>query len=248
MNLDEFCRRFHLLMEEKLPVMAMIEKGRSIVGELVSDAEWFHDILEKMLFDRQYLDGQRASIWPNEITLYRSPDKSFVALAYFWEAHAADNIHDHGSWGIVGELINPSIERKFRRLDDGKTDGYAVLEETSARVLSQGDTTFVLPLDKGIHQMENLTDQIAVSINVYGRIIRKGYAQYFYPDKKSVARIFPPRTLKEVLAVRVLGAIDRPWAEDMLRARMHEPLTDLLKKECEDTLSHINSSARAREK
>jgi predicted metal-dependent enzyme (double-stranded beta helix superfamily) len=244
MNLDDFCQRFHALVEGQPPIETLIEKGRTLLSTLVSDPEWFRGILEKIVFDRQYLDQQRVSIWPNEITLYRSPDRSFVVLAYFWEARATDVIHDHGSWGIIGELIQPSLERKFRRLDDGQTDGFAELEEISSRVIAPGDTTFVLPLDDGIHQMVNLADNVAVSVNVYGRILRKGYVQFFHPGEKSVSRIYPPRTMKDVLAVRALSAIGRPWAEDMLRARLRDPLPDFLRREVEGALSRINAKTK----
>lgn len=244
MIFKEFCERFHELVEKDLPSASRIEEGRRLVGELVSDAEWFREILERLVLDREYLDQQRASIWPNEVTLYRSPDRSFVALAYFWEPRDADAIHDHGSWGIIGELIGPALERKFRRLDDGRRLDYAEIEEVSSRVIEPGNTTFVLPLNEGIHQMENLTDSTAVSINVYGRTVRKGYVQYYYPDKRAVRRVFPPGTSKKVLAVRILGALDRSWAEDVLRAALRDPLPDFLRKECEDSLSGMGIKER----
>ena len=54
------------------------------------------------------------------------------------------------------------------RLDDGKKEGYAELEEVSSIVLNPGETTYVLPLNKGIHRMENLGRDTAITINVYG--------------------------------------------------------------------------------
>jgi predicted metal-dependent enzyme (double-stranded beta helix superfamily) len=243
MLFKDFCRRFHVLVEKKPPLAAIIEEGRSLVGELSSDPEWFREILERLVLDREYLDRQRISIWPNEVTLYRDPNRSFVVLAYLWEPRDTDTIHDHGSWGIIGELISPALERKFRRLDDGRGRGHAELEETSSRVIKPGDTTFVLPLNEGIHQMENLTDDMAVSINVYGKTVRKGYVQYFYPERKSVRPVFPPRTFKEILAIRTLGAVDRSWAEDILRTALRDPLPDFLRKECEDSLALLDAQA-----
>lgn len=244
MILKEFCERFHELVEKDLPMASRIEEGRRLVGELVSDPEWFREILERLVLDREYLDRQRTSIWPNEVTLYRSPDRSFVALAYLWEPRDADVVHDHGSWGIIGELISPALERKFRRADDGRREGYAELEEVTSRIIEPGDTTFVLPLSEGIHQMENLTDDMAVSINVYGRTVRKGYVQYYYPERRAVRRVFPPKTFKKILAVRTLGAVNRPWAEDILRAALRDPQPDFIRKECEDSLSAMSGEEK----
>ena len=237
MNLDEFCHRFQTLLDGKPPLPSMFDGGRRLVGELTSEVEWFREILERLVMDRQYLDGQRVSIWPNEVTVYRSPDRSFVILSYLWEPRTADTVHDHGSWGIISQLVNHAMERKFRRLDDGGREGYAELEETSSRVIEPGDTTCVLPLNEGIHQMVNLTDGIAVSVNVYGNVIRKGYVQYFYPETRSVQRVYPPRTSKKVMAIRTLGTLDRPWAKDILRAALQSTMPDFLKKECEASLS-----------
>jgi predicted metal-dependent enzyme (double-stranded beta helix superfamily) len=237
MTLDDFCHRFQTLMDGKPPLRSLIEEGRLLVGELAGDAEWLRETLERLIMDRQYLDSQKATIWPNEVALYRSPDQSFVVLSYLWEPRAADIIHDHGSWGIIGEVISPSLERKYRRLDDSSRDGYAELEEISSRVIEPGDTTYVLPLNEGLHQMVNCTDSIAVSVNVYGKVIRKGYVQFFYPEKKSVQRVYPPKTFKGVMAIRTLGILDRPWAEDILRAALRSPLPEMLKRECEISLS-----------
>jgi hypothetical protein len=61
--------------------------------------------------------------------------------------------------------------------------------------------------------MDNTTDGIAVSINVYGKTVRQGFIQFFDPVKNTVTRTYPPRTLKEVLAVKTLAAIDPGRAE-----------------------------------
>ncbi len=239
MTLEQFYHRFQTLVDGQPPIGSLIEKGRRLVEELASDTDWFRQVLERLVLDRQFLAGQKPSIWPNEVGLYRSPDRSFVVLAYIWEPRAVDIIHDHGSWGIIGPLIRPSRERKYRRLDDGRREGYAQLEEVSSRIIEPGDTTAVLPLQEGIHQMENLTDTMAASINIYGRTVRKGYVQLYDPEKNSVVRAYPPGTFKEVLAFRTLGTIGQSWAEDILRAALRSPLPDFLRKECEESLSLI---------
>lgn len=238
-SLDTLCQEFHALLDRERDVKMITDEGQGIVSRYAADHGWFIDYLKSAHEDRKIYNEQRASLWPNEITLYRSPDKSLIIFLYIWEPHTMDAVHDHGSWGIIGELISPALERKFRRLDDGSRQGYAELEEIASRVLQPGDTTFVLPVGEGIHQMENPTDGMAVSINVYGRTVRKGFVQYYYPEKKTVRRVFPPRTSKEVLALRTLGAVDRPWAGDILRVALRNSLPDFIRKECEDSLSLI---------
>jgi predicted metal-dependent enzyme (double-stranded beta helix superfamily) len=240
-NLEQFCRQFQVLLEEKPEVSRLILAGGAMLSELMSHRDWFGGILEKILFDREYSESQKAGIWPNEITLYRSPDRSFQILCYIWGPYLSDTAHDHGSWGIIGSFVKPIGERKYRRLDDGKKEGYAELKEVSSQVLKPGETTSVLPLNNGIHRMENRSGDVAVTINVYGRSIRKGYIQFFYPEDKTVTKVYPPKALREALAIRAAGALRAPWSEDLLQKVLSSGLPDPIKKEGEYSLARLKS-------
>ncbi len=134
----------------------------------------------------------------------------------------ADIVHDHGSWGIIGTLFAKLGEKKYERLDDGKREGYAELIETESRVYGPGETTVVLPVREGIHAMDNPTEGIAISVNVYGKTIGRGYVQFFDPARKTVSRVYPPRTFKEVLAIKALAAFGTGRAEAILQEALRE--------------------------
>jgi hypothetical protein len=89
--------------------------------------------------------------------------------------------------------------------------------------------------------MDNPTDGIAVSVNVYGKTIRQGYVQFFDPEKKTVTKVFPPRTLREVLALKTLAAIDPSRAEGVLREALGTPRPPQLKQEYEAALLKLRS-------
>jgi len=72
---------------------------------------------------------------------------------------------------------------------------------------------------------------MAVSVGVYGRSIRQGYSQFFDPSAKTVVRAYYPKLFKKVLAIRVLGSIGEPWAEDILEAARSSPAPDYLARE-----------------
>ncbi|MGB4548204.1 MAG: hypothetical protein WBI10_04725, partial [Syntrophales bacterium] len=76
-NLEQFCRQFRALLAEKPEMTSLIRDGGGMMSELMGRRDWFGGILEKILFDREFSEGQRVGIWPNEITLHRSPDRSF---------------------------------------------------------------------------------------------------------------------------------------------------------------------------
>ncbi len=240
-NLEQFCESFDDLLKGKPNVSTLISTGRALVSELVSRKEWFGDVLERLLFDKGFSEGQKPGIWPNEITLYRSPERTFLVLCYIWDPGLSDAVHDHGSWGIIGSFLRPIGEKKYIRLDDGKKEGYAELEEVSSIVLKPGETTYVLPLNKGIHRMENFGSDTAITINVYGPNVRKGYVQFFYPEMNSVNRVYPPKTLREALAVRALGSIAAPWSEELLKRVQASALPDYIKKEGEISLAKLKA-------
>jgi predicted metal-dependent enzyme (double-stranded beta helix superfamily) len=235
---ETFCDRIQKMLAEEKPVLRKIENGRELVSELTSRQDWFFDYLKKTILEPA-AGTQKPGIWPNEYALFRSPDKSFVVLAYIWDAGLADVVHDHGSWGIIGTLVAKLGEKKYERIDDGKQEGYADIRQTASGVYGPGETTCVLPLNEGLHAMDNPTDGIAVSVNVYGKTIGRGYTQFFDPAKKTVTRIYPPRTLKEVLAVKTLAAIDPARAEAVLREALGAPRLPLLKQEYEAALARI---------
>jgi predicted metal-dependent enzyme (double-stranded beta helix superfamily) len=239
MNLEEFCLRFHAFLDEKPALPMLIEVGQELFGELLTDPGWFRGILRKLILDRDFLKMQEVSVFHNEITLYRSPDRAFSVLAYIWEPSNASPIHDHGSWGMIGGLIHQFRERKYRRLDEGKIEGHAELEEISSTIIGPGDTTYVLPLDKGIHQMEAATNRLAVTVSVYGKSVRKGYVQFFDPLEKKVIQAYHPKLFKEVLAIRTLGQIPEPRAEDILTAETLASMPAYLRKEYQKSLPKL---------
>jgi len=240
-NLEQFCESFNDLLKGKPDISTLISTGRSLVSELMNQKEWFGDILQRILFDNEFSESQRPGIWPNEITLHRSSDRSFLVLCYIWDKGLSDTIHDHGSWGIIGSFVRSIGEHKYMRLDDGKKEGYAELEEVSSIVLNPGETTYVLPLNKGIHRMENFGSDTAITINVYGPNVRKGYVQFFYPEMNSVNRVYPPKTLREALAVRALGSLAAPRSEELLKRVLKSGLPDYIKKEGEISLAKLQT-------
>jgi predicted metal-dependent enzyme (double-stranded beta helix superfamily) len=238
---EAFCGRIQKLLADEKDVLRQIERARELVSDLAVKPQWFEEFMSRMIFDRAFIESQKPSIWPNEITLYRSPDRSFVVLAYVWDAKLADTVHDHGSWGIIGTLCEKLGEKKYERLDDGKRQGYADLRETQSKVFGPGETTFVLPLKNGIHAMENPTDGIAVSVNLYGKSIGRGYVQFFDPAKKTITRVYPPRTFKEVLAVKTLAAFGTSRAEAILQEALRQPQPPHLREEIEVALLKLRS-------
>ncbi len=239
MDLDQFSLQMQAIIDGGSDREKLIDGVRDLVSQLAATTDWLRESLEKLLFDREFLNRQTNSIWPNEVSLMRGPGGEFAAFAYVWEPGSADVVHDHGAWGVVGGVLNRFEERKYRRLDDGSRQGHAELTETAHLVVGPGETTFVLPLDEGIHRMENPTEDLAISINVYGRPAHRGYVRFFDIEKQTVRLAWPPRNLKRLIAVRALGAVGEPWAGEILEKARRLPLPDPIRQECERALARL---------
>ena len=236
---EKFCTEYQKMLSEEKTVFRGIERGRELVAELTSQPDWFCNYLEKIISHESSIGIERSGIWSNEYTIYRSPDKSLIVLAYIWEAGQKDIIHDHNGWGVVGTLFGEMREKKYKRLDDGSKEGFCELQEESNEVLSPGETTFVLPLNNGLHVMDNAADGIAVSINVYRKLIDRNYIQSFDPVEKKVTRLFHGRTLREILAIKTLAEINPPQTEKVLEKALGASKPPFLKKEYEEVLRRL---------
>ena len=57
----------------------------------------------------------------------------------------------------------------------------------------------------------------------------------------SVNRVYPPKTLREALAVRALGSLPAPWSEELLKRILASGLSDYIKKEGEISLAKLKA-------
>ena len=156
---ENFCGKLGTMLAGNGGIMRKIENGRELVSELNSRPEWFFDYLKNMVLDPAAIERQKPGIWPNEFTLHRAPDRSFVVLAYIWDAGLADTIHDHGSWGIIGTLVAKLGERKYERLDDGKREGYCELRETAFGVFDHRERQAIFHRAAGIETLDLRVDR-----------------------------------------------------------------------------------------
>jgi len=238
-NLEEFCGQFKALLDQKPEWSKLLDNGRAMLGELVSNLDWFKPTLSQLILDQAFLKNQWQSIDDNDIQLYFSPDKAFSVRAYIWEPGVCYPIHDHGAWGIVGAHINQLREIKYARVDDGLDPNHAEVKKIADATLALGETTFVLPLDEGIHQMQAVNNRVAVSIHVYGTPIRKGFIQNFDPHFHTAIRVYQPAINKKMLAIKTLGSVSEDWAEEVLLTALRSPEPDYVLQECQYSLDKM---------
>ena len=114
-DIKQFAESFEELLAEKPDLPEFLERGKILVGRLVSDQHWLKNILSLLILDEAFLHSRQQTADPNDIIIYRSPTRSFSVRAFIWQPRIMHNIHDHGAWGIVGACINQVKEKKFWR-------------------------------------------------------------------------------------------------------------------------------------
>lgn len=237
-NLEEFICEVGKLLKDCDSFPEILKESSSMMKELALDPEWFHDMLAKLAEEEAYMKSQWLNVDFNELKLYRSQDRMFSLRGFFWEPGIVYPIHDHGAWGIVCAQMNRIKEKKFIRQDDGTNTDYADLKEIKETVLHPGDTSCVMALDEGIHQM-SAVDVEAFSLHLYGAPVRKGYINYFNRETGSVRRIYSDNIKKRILAIRMLGSIQDEWAERILIKTMDSTENENIRKECGKSLIRI---------
>jgi predicted metal-dependent enzyme (double-stranded beta helix superfamily) len=89
-----------------------------------------------------------------------APDGSFSVVALVWRPGQCTPIHSHRSWCVVGVVCGTERETTYRRVAGG-------VEAVDAYTFTAGQTTWVAD-DRAVHAVENVGDDIAVSLHVYG--------------------------------------------------------------------------------
>jgi predicted metal-dependent enzyme (double-stranded beta helix superfamily) len=106
--------------------------------------------------------------------LYKPEDEAFSVIAFIWGAGQKAPVHDHLIWGLVGVYEGEVEETRYRRIDNGlDAPQQFTLEAIKTIKAVKGDISFVYPPNYDIHGVSNLSDEIAVTIHIYGADIGK---------------------------------------------------------------------------
>ena len=117
--------------------------------------------------------------------IYGDPCAGFVVTAMVWPAGFEGEIHDHGTWGVVGVL-----EGELEVVDYHTPTGPGPLSERGRGRACAGDVATVVPPGRDLHRMSNPTAGTAISIHVYGTEIKACHA---YDPVTGATRALEPR-------------------------------------------------------
>jgi len=111
--------------------------------------------------------------------LYRPTDLSFSVVSFVWNAGRGSPIHDHCTWGVIGQYDGVEEESRFRVVDNR-------LEQIGVVLAQPGDVSHVYPPSRDIHQIMNRSQVPTISIHIYGGDIGTQRRHIYDPNTAAV--------------------------------------------------------------
>jgi predicted metal-dependent enzyme (double-stranded beta helix superfamily) len=116
--------------------------------------------------------------------LFEEPDHTLAVMLLSWLPGRGTPPHDHGTWGVVVGVEGDEVNTFYKRVDDGSREGHAELAKLSEKAWGPGEAIGLTP--SIIHAVRNDTNDISVSLHVYGKHINFTGRSKFDPEKRTV--------------------------------------------------------------
>ncbi len=140
-----------LVADGRMSEPALLDQGAVLLTELLERDDWLPDA-----FTVPSEEGYRQYL------LHCDPLERFSVVSFVWQPGQRTPVHDHLTWGLVGQLRGEEQCEEFVKVADG---GY----RCSARHrMRRGDIDRVSPSIGDVHAVSNASDETSISIHVYG--------------------------------------------------------------------------------
>ncbi|MEI6252816.1 MAG: hypothetical protein WCP30_08430 [Mycobacteriaceae bacterium] len=149
--LRRFVRDLTQLVDSTTDEGVVLTRGRELLADLVSDADWLPDEYATARSDRyaQYL-------------LHCDPLERFSMVSFVWGPGHRTPVHNHTVWGLVGVLCGAEQSEKYE-LREGLPAAVGI-----SQVMTRGEIEAVSPTIGDWHRVTNASDGVSISIHVYG--------------------------------------------------------------------------------
>lgn len=149
--LRRFVRGLTEVVETTTDEAVLLAKGRELLTELVGNDGWLPEQFAVARSDRyaQYL-------------LHCDPLERFSMVSFVWGPGQRTPVHNHTVWGLVGQLRGSEQADEYE-LRDGVPVGNG-----KSGVMKPGDVDAVSPTIGDWHRVTNTSDDVSISIHVYG--------------------------------------------------------------------------------
>ncbi len=157
-DLAAFMRDLDVIVdEEKQDFRAVVNKGKPLLGRLLSDMKW--------LAPRYYEPKQGASV---QYLLNKSSVGTYTITSVVFPQGYCTPVHNHDTWGMIGIWRGEEQEERFKRTDDGTRSGHVELRPAGTMTNTPGSICHLLPPDEEIHRIRTVSPEPSCSVHVYG--------------------------------------------------------------------------------
>jgi len=156
-SVDNYVADIKAIVGEESSNASITERIKPLAEKLTAEKDWYKDEYREV--DEEQGFGLHL--------LYEEDNHDLAVFVIAWAPGRGLAAHNHKTWAVVSGIEGQEHETNYRRLDDGKKEGYADIEKTSEATLLPGNAVCCMPVD--IHSVWNNGEQIAVSLHTYGR-------------------------------------------------------------------------------
>jgi predicted metal-dependent enzyme (double-stranded beta helix superfamily) len=99
--------------------------------------------------------------------LHEEEDHTLAVFAISWLPGRGAPPHNHGTWAVVSGVDGQEKNIFYKRLDDASRPGYAEVVWNGERSFGAGEVVSFMPHE--LHSVVNETDDVTVSLHIYGQ-------------------------------------------------------------------------------
>lgn len=147
-------------------------------------AALFSDYLQQRTLEPRFLTADPARPVTTYL-LYTDPDGAFSIASLVFQPRARTTVHDHQSWVVWGTYLGREKETRYSKREIGGAP-FPELTPSWSNVFGEGDVSFIDPPPGDIHDVENVTDAVSVSLHVHATDIGKQERNSYDTEKKLV--------------------------------------------------------------
>jgi 3-mercaptopropionate dioxygenase len=162
---QDFIDEIELVIREFEEPKATVLAIEPLLRRLVSEPGWLQ---------KKYLRPIPSKAYAQYL-LYRPLDQAFSVVSFVWNSGQSSPIHDHCTWGVIGQYQGEEEESRFRIIENR-------LERIEVALALPGDVSHVYPPSRDIHQIMNRSAIPAVSIHIYGGDIGSQRRHTYHAD------------------------------------------------------------------
>lgn len=153
-------------------VSSMRCDGATSVDLLTGLRPPFVELLEPDLFGEvRPVSAKRGGC----VLMHTSPEVTLFAMLS--PPGFVSEVHDHASWGLVGQVSGMEMETRYETPSD--TDELVQLQALASRRMAPGDVAVIDPPDRDVHRVVSIGAEHSLTLHAFARdVVHEGFTLF----------------------------------------------------------------------